>query len=400
MPRSTLRGTEASARARSGAHVSSSLDVAVIGAGVTGLSIAFHLAERDAGSVTVFERAGIGSGASGVQPGGVRQQWGTRLNVLMAQESLRFYRDIVERLEPRVDPVFRRCGYLFVATTDETAARLQAEVALQNELGVPSRLLSAAEAAEVVPSLRAEAVVCGAFCQEDGYFDRPQGVVEAFAEAAARRGVRVERAEAKVLEPLGRAWRVHFADGSSVETGAVVVAAYTDTPSLVAPLGVEVPIEPEDRHMFFSEPIGERLLEPLFVAPDRRFAAKQLADGRVLASDLAAVGDPDSQRESWRRNVREAIVDLVPLLEYVSLPLLVGGVYDVTPDRQAIVGPVPGHERVWIAAGFSGHGFMMAPAIGAGVARGICGEDPGELIGALRLERFSLGDLTPETHVV
>jgi sarcosine oxidase, subunit beta len=376
------------------------VDVAVIGAGVKGLSTEFHLAEREAGDIAVFDRTGIAAGASGVQPGGVRQQWGTELNILMAQQSLDFYREIVERLEPLVDPNFRTCGYLFVASTAETAERFESEVALQNRLGVPSRLLSPDEATEIVPGLSPEAFRSAAFCQEDGYFDHAQGVVEAFAAAGIRKGVRVERAQVDELERRNRAWRLRFRDGATVEAENVVVAAYTDTPVLLAPLGVDVPIEPEDRYMFYSEPMTQRLFEPLVVASDRRFATKQHADGRVLASDLGAVGDPAEHREAWRQNVRAAVEEVFPLLEYVSLPLLVGGVYDVTPDRQAIVGPVPGHDGLWIAAGFSGHGFMMAPAVGVGIARGICGDDVGELIAQLGLERFSHGALVPESQVI
>ena len=148
-----------------------------------------------------------------------------------------------------------------------------------------------------------------------------------------------------------------------------------------------------------GDPIAERLLDPLVVAVDRRFAAKQVADGRVLASDLSAI-DPLDSEESMRRRVKQAAVDLFPRFEYVALPLLVHGVYDVTPDRQAIVGPVPGQERLYVAAGFSGHGFMMAPEIGRGVTAMVLGENAGETFGHLRPERFERGDLAHESAVV
>src|SRR5947208_11737791 len=118
-------------------------DVVVVGAGVVGLSIAFHLAQRGA-SVTVFDRAGIGAGASGVQPGGVRQQWGTRVNCLLARESVAFYRELDERLGRRVDARLDPCGYLFVAHSPEALAGLRANVAVQNAAGVPSRVVSPA----------------------------------------------------------------------------------------------------------------------------------------------------------------------------------------------------------------------------------------------------------------
>ena len=164
--------------------------------------------------------------------------------------------------------------------------------------------------------------------------------------------------------------------------------ASVDTPSLLRPLGADVPIVAENRWLFFSDPIAERLLDPLVVAVDRRFAAKQLADGRMLTSDLSATAAGDGDAETMRRHVKQSAVELFPRFEYVALPLLVRGVYDVTPDRQAIVGPVPGHEGLYVAAGFSGHGFMMAPEIGRGVAAMVMGEPPGETLLHLRPDRF------------
>lgn len=375
-------------------------DIAIVGAGITGLSVAFHLAERGAASIVVYEREGIGAGASGVQPGGVRQQWSTRENCLMARDSLAFYAQLGERLRPRVDPGFRRCGYLFVAHERPTLERLRADVATQNAVGVPSRLVSAEEAAEVVPGLRVDGIAGGSFCAEDGFFDRPQGVVEAFAEAAQRSGVDVASGEVRGLQPFPSGWRLIFADGERAEAGAVVVAAGVETAELLRPLGLDLPIVAEERWLFFGEPVTERLLEPLVVAPDHSFAAKQLADGRLLASDLGASGDAGEERERWRRRIRETIVELLPRLEFVALPLLVRGAYDLTPDRQAIVGAVPGHDGLFVAAGFSGHGFMMAPEIGRGLAAIVLGEPAGESFDHLRPDRFEDGTLAFESAVV
>ena len=374
-------------------------DVAIVGAGVIGLSTAFHLAERGVARVVVYERTGIGAGASGVQPGGVRQQWSTRPNCVLARASLAFYRELADRLQPHVDPGFRPCGYLFVADEPATLQRLRDDVATQNATGVPSRLLTAEEAAELVPGLRAEGIAGAAYCHEDGFFDRPQGVVEAFAEAAARLGVVVERGEVQAVEPSGVAWRLSLADGTGVEADKVVVAAAVETPALLRRFRVELPISGEDRWLFLGEPVAERLLEPLVVAVDRRVAAKQLGDGRLLASDLDARGKATS-REVWRRRVRDALLELLPRLELVDLPHLVHGVYDVTPDHQAIVGPVPGQAGLFVAAGFSGHGFMIAPEVGRGIASMVAGEDPGDAFVPLRPGRFVEGALVHETAVV
>ena len=264
----------------------------VVGAGVIGLSIAWHLLGAGA-AVTVVESTGVAAGASGVQPGGVRQQWSTRVSCQLARESAGFYGDFSDRLEARAQPVLERCGYLFVADTEDALRGLADNVSLQNELGIPSRILSPADAAEVVPGLRADGMAGASFCGEDGYFDKPQAVVEAFAAAVARLGGELAIGTADLFAPIPGGWRTTLVDGRWFDSLQVVVAAGVDTPPLLERLGVTVPIVAETRYLFLSEPIRERLLEPLVVAPERRFAAKQLAGGRVLTSDLGADGDPE-----------------------------------------------------------------------------------------------------------
>jgi len=156
---------------------------------------------------------------------------------------------------------------------------------------------------------------------------------------------------------------------------------------------------PEARFLFLSEPIRERLLDPLVVASERHFAAKQLANGRVLASDLAATGDPESGRGRWRATVAAGISSLLPILEYVTFPLLVDGMYDVTPDHQPILDTVSDAEGLWVAAGLSGHGFMIAPAVGRLVASALRGgRDP--QLDHFRLGRFASRSIVRETQVV
>jgi sarcosine oxidase subunit beta len=376
------------------------VDVAIVGAGITGLSVAWHLARRQAGTVAIIERTGIGAEASGVQPGGVRQQWSTRVSCELAKESVGFYLEVAERLDAKARPRFDRCGYLFVADSDEMLAALEANVALQHELGVPSRLVTPVEAAELVPGLLADGMAGASWCAEDGYFDKPQGVVEAFAEAVGRDGVPIAHAHVSTIEARGSAWSLVLGDGGRVDADAVVVAAGYGSPAIVAGLGVELPITKEARYLFFSAPIGERLLEPLVVASERRFAAKQLADGRVLASDLGADGDPESGRRHWRANVAKGVRSLLPQLEFVPFDLLVEGFYDVTPDHQPILGRVDGHDGLWLAAGFSGHGFMMAPAVGRRLADAITGGVVDPSLQELSIGRFGGQELQHELQIV
>jgi sarcosine oxidase subunit beta len=340
----------------------------VVGAGIVGLAVARELVQRGH-DVAVLEREGIGAGASGVQPGGVRRQWGTPVACRLAVESFAFWRTAEERLESRVPLTFRQCGYLFAATTDAAKEKLAANVRLQNDEGIPSRLVSPTEAAELVPGLRSDPIVGGAWCGEDGYFDRPQAVVEAFAA-----GLDVRRQDVRAIE--------------SLDADAVVVAAGSDTRALLAPLGIDVPVVAEDRFLFYSDPIAERLVEPLVVAPELAFAAKQLADGRVLASDLAG-----RSRDTIRRGVEH----LLPRLEYVSFSLLVRGVYDVTPDHQPILGAVA--DGLYVACGFSGHGFMIAPAVARITADAIEGKRD-ETLDVLGIDRFAAGRLVPEPQLV
>jgi sarcosine oxidase subunit beta len=328
--------------------------------------------------VAVFERCGIGAGASGVQPGGVRQQWGTPVACRLARESAAFYAEADDLLEAPVPLGFRACGYLFVAHGEAALAGLAANVEVQKAEGVPSRLVTPEEVGELVPGLRADTIAGGAWCAEDGYFDRPQAVVEAFG-----RGLEVRIGAVESLEP------------KLAET--VVVAAGAATRDLLRPLGIELPIQREDRFLFLSDPVRERLLEPLVVSGERGFAAKQLADGRVLASDLGARGE-ESQREIWRAHVRSGIEELLPALAYVSFPVLVRGEYDITPDHQPILGRVA--DGLYVAAGFSGHGFMIAPAVARIVADAVTGVAADEALGVLDGARFEQNRPVPEPQLV
>jgi sarcosine oxidase, subunit beta len=367
-------------------------DVAVVGGGVIGLSVALALQECGHTAV-VLERSGVASGQSGVQPGGVRQQWGTPIACRLAREAVAWWRDAEERLASPVPLGFQACGYLFVAHGGQTLERLAANVAVQNAEGVPSRIVTPGEAAELVPGLEPGELAGAAWCAEDGYFDRPQAAIEAIA-----RHVDVRIGEVTALARAGTGW-VASGPFGEVTADAVVVATGVDANALLGPLGCPLPIEPEERHLFLSAPVRERLLEPLVVAPELRFAAKQLGDGRVLASDLGAVGDPEEGAARWRAAVREGIRRLVPILEYVDLGILASGRYDVTPDRQPVLGPVPGHDGLHVAAGFSGHGFMIAPAVGRIVAAGVLGEaDP--ILEVLDAARFAAGRPVPEPQVV
>lgn len=374
--------------------------IAVVGAGITGLSVAWHLSQLSVGHITLLDRAGVGSGATAIQPGGVRQQWSTDIACRMARESYLFYRDAASRLEARIDPGLTTCGYLFVAEAAEQFDDLRRLIDIQHSAGVPSQILAPDDVASLVPGLDASAIVGAAFCAQDGYFDRPQALVAAFSDSNRRAGVDFVFANVVALESDGSGWQLSLSDGSSCFAEQVVVAAGKESALLLQGYGEELPITGEPRFLFYSNPIKERLLEPLVVSQERGFAAKHLADGSVLASDLRASGDPSVDAKSWRRTIRDAIKALVPILEYVSFPVIVRGDYDVTPDKQPILGKVSGCETLWVAAGLNGRGLMMAPTIGRVLADAIVGRDADKALLRFSPSRFSRGLLEPERNVV
>jgi sarcosine oxidase subunit beta len=374
-------------------------EIAVIGAGITGLSVALHLAETGVKPL-VLEREGVAAGASGVQPGGVRQQWSTPVNCRLARESAVFFAELPSRLDSRLPLGFARCGYAFLAHSEERLSQLADAVSVQNAAGIPSRLLSPDEAAATVTGLATDGLAGASWCGEDGYFDRPQSVVEAFAQAAWARGAELVIADVASIAPDGEGWTLALSDGSRILAGRVVIAAGCDTTILAATAGLELPIEREARHLFYSEPIADRLLEPLVVSPERHFAAKQLADGRILASDLTATGDPEAGRAQWLGHVREVANDLLPQLTYVSYSILVTGYYDVTPDNQPVLGAVDGLPGLYLAAGFSGHGFMLAPAVGRRIADVVVGGVADDALDDFSYARFARGSLQRELVTV
>src|SRR5262249_46264694 len=184
-------------------------------------------------------------------------------------------------------------------------------VAIQRDAGVPSELLDPGALEALVPGLRVDGVSGGAHCAEDGYFDRPQAVVAAFADAARRLGASFERSRVRRLERAGDGWRMQ-GDFGALDADVVVIAAGADAPALVDAYAGPLPIAREPRYLLLGAPHAERTLDPLVVALDRGVAAKQLASGRLLASDLRAAGDPTREAWRWRDTVHRGFADLVP----------------------------------------------------------------------------------------
>ncbi len=363
-----------------------SAEVAIVGAGVIGTSIAYHLTVAGISDVILIERATLASGVTGVCPGGIRQQFEGEADCRMAQRSVRFYERINEILEPDAPFYFERSGYLFLAQTEPVLARFRENVAMQNRLGIPSQILSAADIRERLPRMSTEGLVGGSFCAEDGFIEDCHGVTNLFAARARQRGARVVREEVLRIDRAGPRWRVTTNVGE-LDASQVVLAAGCDSVPLAAQVGVSLPITPERRRLAYTTPCELGVLPPLVIAFERGVAAKQLTNGVLYLGWLAE--SPDIDDLTFIERTMEAGATLLPLLGELPVRRVMGGLYDNTPDRRPLLGAVPGVDGLFLAVGFSGHGFMIAPAVGEGLAAAVTGGTTDLPMREFGLERFS-----------
>jgi len=369
-----------------------SAEVVIVGGGVIGCSIAWHLTEIGVTDVVLLERHSLASGQTGVCPGGIRQQFEGEADCLLARRSVRFWERIDELLSPEYPFVFERSGYLFLAHSGETLARFGDNVERQNRLGIPSRLVGPEEVGEMLPALRLEGVAGGAFCREDGFLEDCHGVTVAFARRAEERGARIVYREARRLRSVGGGWEVEtWRDGAATRLRCrhLVLAAGVDSVTLAGQVGLSLPVAGRRRRLAFTVPHDEPVLAPLVVAPERQFAGKQLADGVFYLGWLGESGEEDEL--TFVEAALSAGATLLSLLEDLPVRRVLAGTYDLTPDSRPVLGPVPGHAGLYLATGFSGHGFMMAPAVGEALAALVAGQPTDLPVAAFSLERFADG---------
>ncbi len=361
-------------------------DVAIIGGGVIGCSIAYHLAQLGVTDVVVFERKRIASGATGICPGGIRQQFEGEAECVLAQRSMRFFERVNEFLEPEMPFVLERTGYLFLAENEERLARFRRNVEMQNRLGIPSRVVDSKQIGEIVPAMVREGILGGAFCAEDGFLEDCDGVTNRLLRRARDRGARLEFDAITQIEAKNRTW--DLATGAQRwNVGKVVLAAGVDTAGLARTAGLELPIRAERRRLAYTEPFSEKVLPPLVVAFGRSFAGKQLSNGVFYLGWLGETGDSDDL--TFVERALSGGETLFPLLAELPVRRVITGYYDQTPDARPILGSVPGFDGLYVAAGFSGHGFMLAPAVGEMLARLVATDEADPLLEHFSLTRFA-----------
>jgi sarcosine oxidase subunit beta len=360
-------------------------EVAIIGGGVIGTSIAYQLTVVGVTDVTLLERGPLASGVTGVCPGGIRQQFEGEADCRMAQHSVRFYERINEILRPDDPFDFERSGYLFLAQSEPVLRAFRQNVAMQNRLGIPSQILSAADIHDRLPSLSMEGILGGSFCAEDGFIEDCHGITHLFAARARQAGARIVREEVHGIAPIGRHWRV-TTDAGELHAAHVVLAAGCDTVQLAAQAGISLPITPERRRLAYTTACAFGVLPPLVIAFERSVAAKQLRNGVLYLGWLGE--SPDVDDLTFMERTMEAGATLLPLLSELPVRRVMSGLYDNTPDRRPLLGAVPGIDGLFLAVGFSGHGFMIAPAVGEALAATITATTTDLPIRDFSLERF------------
>ena len=353
-------------------RTSSSANLIVVGAGVVGCSIAFHLARAGA-RVRVFDKGGICAGMSARSGALVRMHYTFAPEAELAWKSHHYFRNWNEI-------VGGRCGFVetgfAVVVGERNALRLRANVAMLQRVGVDTEVVTAAELGARDPHTFVDDVAIAAIEPHSGYAD-PVATTESLAAAAKRHGAEfsINTPVARIVNRNGRAAGIQDRDGRVHEADAVCVVAGPWTDALLASLGVKIGIKSERAQIaFFKRP--PQLKHYIYIDTIAGSYFRPHGDDLTLAGlggwKLEAEANPDDFRETndddFVEAVRTRLAKRIPAMADAPYSRGHAGIYDVSPDARAVMGPVPGIERLFVAAGFSGTGFKTAPAVGASMA--------------------------------
>ncbi|HZS15872.1 MAG TPA: FAD-binding oxidoreductase [Candidatus Dormibacteraeota bacterium] len=379
-----------------------SAECVIVGGGVVGCSLAYHLA-RGGMRPLLLERGGLGEGSTARNAGGVRQQFSTEVNVRVGMLSHRMLERFPEEIGATAD--LREIGYLFLAGTAEEAEQFARNVEMQHRVGLrEAELLDVERARELVPELRTDDLHAATFCPSDGLAG-PNEVTGGYAAAARRLGAAVvEGCEvAEVTRDRGRVSGVRTTAGERVSAGIVVNCAGPYASVVGRMAGVEIPVRPFRRHIFVTEPF--RLSRPVPFTVDFHTSFYMHPEGEGLLLGMSDPDEPASFDTSVSWDFLEHLIEhatwRVPALERAEIHTGWAGLYEVSPDNQAIVGESPQLAGLWLCCGFSGHGFMQAPAMGHLLAEVLLGREPEIDLSPFDPARFEQGEgLQPESAVI
>jgi len=355
--------------------------IVIVGGGLMGLSAAFHLRRADPQArVTVLERGRVGEAASSASAAGVRAMSRDPAERALALESLNRWPELDRELEGKTG--YRRGGGLRIALDDTGWAEARATVGEQRAAGVPVELVEAATAHRLAPGLSPE---CrgGVHCPIDGQAGAV-ATVQAWASAARRVGARIEEgvgADELVVEGA-RIVAVVRSDGARLACDVALVAAGAWSATLLAKVGLKLPLRGRGLQMLLTDPAASVSLTPVVGCFGRPLSLKQLADGAYLIGGGWPARVPDDAVNRWEvldesvRGSLEIARDVYPPLAARTVARSWAGIEAFTPDDLPVLGPVPGIAGLLVAAGFSGHGFALVPTVGDILARLALGRDP------------------------
>ncbi|HWM84175.1 MAG TPA: FAD-binding oxidoreductase [Kofleriaceae bacterium] len=376
--------------------------VVVIGGGVIGASAAYHLARMGVRDLVVVDAArGPGEGSTGKATGGFRAQFATAINVrlsLLARDKLSRMRD-----EIGADPGYEPRGYLWLAAGEQELARLRAARAVQHAEGLTEAVeVTPAEIARFNPAIDRTGLVGGAFCPTDGFL-RPLAILRGYLAAAGRLGARFEwGAEVIGLDRAGDRITAVRTAALSLAADVVVNAGGAWAARVAALAGVDLPVAPLRRQILPT--VEQSALPPempMTIFGDGFHLRVRDRCALLLWPDPAPDGFDVSVDPGWMDAVAAMALARVPVLRGVPIDRAGAwaGLYEMSPDRHAILGAAPGCANLYLVNGCSGHGVMHAPALGQLVAEMICGAPPSLDVSALRPSRFAEGAANPSADL-
>jgi sarcosine oxidase, subunit beta len=372
-------------------------DIVIVGGGIIGVSIAYHLALNKAGRILVLEKGRAGEGSTARCLGGIRTQFSTEIHIRFALESRRRFEGFKE--EFGIDPEWKRIGYLFLATTDREGAVFRENTALQRRWGIPVDFLNAEQVSGRWPYLRTNDLTAATFCPWDGY----AGVHEVFSgllQGAKRCGVRISEGE-EVTGFTIRGGKVVAVStrNQEISTEIVVNAAGPYAGEVGKMAGVEIPVKPLRRQIFATAPFHlTDAAVPLTIDFHRGWYFRAEVDGYLLSG-------PIDKEPSFNLNIdyesmaeaSENAMYRVPDFERARVARGWAGLYEISPDNHAILGQAPALKGFFLANGFSGHGFQHSPAVGRVMSELILNGKASTIdISALSLDRFERNELIQE----
>jgi sarcosine oxidase, subunit beta len=379
----------------------SSADVVIIGGGVMGTSIAFHLAEAGVERILLLEQNQLGSGSTCRAAGGVRANFSDELNIALGARSLEAFARFGRRPGQEID--LHRVGYLFLLETDDQVELFRESTRLQNAVGQPTRMIDVDEAVQLAPIVTPDGLAGACFSPTAGHCT-PESVVLGYATAARRLGaVLVTGCSVVGIDATGNHIGMVRTTRGDVRTGTVICAAGAWSAGLAELVGVDLPVTPLRRQIVVTEAIPG-LPDGLPMTIDFGSTFYFHREGRGL---LVGMSDPDEQpgfqldrTDAWLPRLTEVMSRRTPSLLDVGLTGGWAGLYEVTPDHNALIGEADSISRFLYATGFSGHGFLQGPAVGEIIRDLYLGHAPFVDITPLDARRFQNDARRAEWNVV